>query len=143
MNEKQQARARSSWMTAPVRCGQWTLARIEIISTVQPTKWPVARVELFHETRGHKLSIATGAGGTDAALNAIADVIGRNAELIELRASLAESSGVAATAVHVRVRIDGLEYDGQADCGDLIVSTVAAFLEAVCSASLVGIGAVL
>jgi hypothetical protein len=132
MNEKQQARAQSSWTTTPIRCGPWTLTRVEIISTVQPTKWPVASVELLHETSGHKLGIATGAGGMDAALNAIADIIGKDAEVIELHAGPA--AGVAANAVHMRVRIDGLEYDSQADCGDLIISTLAAFIEAICSA---------
>ena len=134
MNEKQQERAQSNWMTAPVRCGPWTLIRVEIISTVRPKKWPVARIELLHETRGHTFRIATGAGAMDAALNAVADAIGRDAELIELRASFGQSCDVVAAAVHVRVRIDELEYNGQADCGDLVVSTVAAFLKAVCSA---------
>ena len=129
MNEKQKTRARSDWLVTPVRAGSWTLSRIEILSTVKPGKWPVARVDLQHDRRGHVFGIATGAGGLDAALNAVADIFGKDADVIHLATHLRPSPEPARTLVSLRVRVEGEDHESEAVGGDLIIAAITAMLK--------------
>ena len=139
MNEQQKARALTDWCMKLPAFGPWRLARLEILSTVQPQQWPSARVELVHEHLGRLVKIATGAGPLDAAFNAISELVRVGASMTSLNVDY-EPAANADGPPHVRVEVEaasnGSHYRGGARTGDLFVSAVAAFLDAAFQAAI-------
>lgn len=140
MNEEQTTRARAASAIATESCGPWTLSRLEIISTVEPKRWPAARVELLHARRGRVLEIATGAGGVDAAFNAVAQIFGVSAPInrLDLSYRSGEIGSLPVVMVSLSVVIDGEIFDGSAQAGDVLPGCVWAYLDALSKAELSG-----
>ena len=139
MDQRQKQRAAAVLCHKPPRSGPWTLSRLQITSTLWPSEWPAARVELVHETLGSTLEIATGAGCLDAACNAVAPLFGVIAPIRSLEIqyeAASEATGTLPTiAAEVEVTIDGAAYRGSAKTGDLLVSAISAYLDALCQAA--------
>jgi 2-isopropylmalate synthase len=142
MDHRQKVRAEAACRGEASTVGRWTLSRLEILSTVEPRKWPVARVELLHSTRGRLFEIGTGCGGVDAAFNAVAQIFGMSApvEQLDLRYRVDTIAGRSLPEVTVKicVSIDGENFQGSAETADILTSCVAAYVDALSRAELTG-----
>jgi hypothetical protein len=134
MDQRQKLRASAEWCGQPPVSGPWTLCRVDAISTTRLNRWPVGRVELFHETRGRVFEVATGAGCLDAAFNAVAALIGVTAPAksleVQYEPGCEGTAALPAVTVEIEVTTDGGTYRGCARTGDLLLSAVGAYLDA-------------
>lgn len=137
MDERQKARAAAWCRQGPAR-GEWKLARLDVICAMDPREWPVGRIELHHRTRGHIVEIATGAGGTDAIFNALAQHFGIDASLagLSVRFEPECDARLAHFAVITDLLVGTTMYRGVAHSGDLLLSTAAAYLDALSMAQI-------
>ena len=60
----------------PVRCGPWTLSRLEIRTRADGRAWPLARVDVEHDVRGRITDIAVASGGLEAVFKALRQIVG-------------------------------------------------------------------
>ena len=65
----------------------WILSKIDIRSPVMPSAWPVARLELYHPTRGRVTDIGTAPRAFDAAFAAASQIIGVSPALLYFNVS--------------------------------------------------------
>jgi molybdenum cofactor biosynthesis enzyme len=133
MDERQKRRAEAQWCPEPPQCGPWTLRRLDVISTVQPKKWPVCRLELIHQERGRVFEIGTGAGCLDAAFNAVAELIGVTAPVktLEVDFECAEADALPQVTVEIEIEVNQNTWRGYARTADLMLSAVGAYLDAI------------
>lgn len=107
-------------------------------SSLSPKEWPVARVELIHDERGAVFEIATGAGCLDAACNALAQLYGVTAPIRSLEVQYGISSeppvGLPVVNATVDVAVGERIFRGSTTSGDLLVSAVGAYLDALSQA---------
>jgi protein-L-isoaspartate O-methyltransferase len=106
---------------------------LDVISTVQPKKWPVCRLELIHQERGRVFEIGTGTGCLDAAFNAVAQLIGVTAPVkaLEVDFECAEADALPQVTVEIEIEVNHGTWRGRARTGDLMLSAVGAYLDAV------------
>ena len=137
MDERQKSRAAGWCAQAPVS-GEWRLARLDVISAIDQRQWPVARIELHHRTRGRVFEIATGAGGMDAIFNALAQHFGIEASVAALSVQFEPGSDSRSTLpqfiVTAQLLVGEMIYRGIAKNGDMLLSTAAAYLDALARA---------
>ena len=134
MDERQQSRANASWSDGVPARGPWIVSRVEMVSTLARGHWPVARVELTHEKRGRIVEFGTGAGPVDAAFNAIAQILGVSAEVRSLEVqyqSPGHGMGLPTAAVEIEALVAGSSRCGRARTGDLLLSAIGAYLDAI------------
>jgi 2-isopropylmalate synthase len=94
---------------------------------------PTATVEV--EVDGQKRTAsAIGSGPLDAALKAADAALGLELELVELHTRALNAGKDAVAEVLVRVRHEGVEYQGQAASADTLEATLRAYLSAVATA---------
>jgi hypothetical protein len=118
--EKAQKRnAKPRWCGDIPDRGPWKLLRLDTIAVVERRKWPLSRVELFHEKRGRVLDVSTGAGSLDAAFIALSTIVGVKATVR------------AAANAEIEIAVGDAIYRGSARTADLFLSAVGAYLEAI------------
>ena len=94
---------------------------------------PTATVEV--EVDGQvRTASAVGNGPLDAALKAADAALGLNLELVEMHTRAMNAGRDAVAEVLVRVRHEGVEYQGQAASSDTLEATLKAYLSAVATA---------
>lgn len=108
----------------------WTLVRMDIRSTATPDRWPVARVELRHATRGRLTDIASCEGHLDGVFKAIAGILGLEGEVHSL--DIDYSAADIGRSVHaaILVEVAGRSYRGEGGSGDVLRSCAMAYLQA-------------
>jgi 2-isopropylmalate synthase len=94
---------------------------------------PTATVEVEVDGQCRSAS-AVGNGPLDAALKAADAVLGLELELVELHTRALNAGKDALAEVLVRVRHEGVEYQGQAASADTLEATLKAYLSAVATA---------
>lgn len=138
MDQRQRSRA-SLWCDQAPASGAWSLSRLEVVSTIQPRRWPVGRVELRHATQGCISDVATGAGSMDAIFNALARLFNLEASVKTLSAQYEQPEGdqtdLPRVAARTELLIDGKTYCGSAESEDLLLSTAGAYLDALLKAA--------
>jgi 2-isopropylmalate synthase len=123
----------------------WTLGKIDIRAPVNPTAWPVARVELEHGERGRITDLASAPGALDAAFQAVSQIMGipGRVDMLDMQYVAAdprdESEGEqgAAVLVEMAVEVDGDIYTGRARARDILPCCVSAFIDAASNAEAV------
>jgi 2-isopropylmalate synthase len=94
---------------------------------------PTATVEVEIDGQRRTAS-AVGNGPLDAALKAADSALGLNLELVEMHTRALHAGKDAVAEVLVRVRHEGVEYQGQAASADTLEATLKAYLSAVATA---------
>lgn len=94
---------------------------------------PTATVEVEVDGQARTAS-AVGNGPLDAALKAADAALGLNLELVEMHTRALTAGKDAVAEVLVRVRHEGVEYQGQAASSDTLEATLKAYLSAVATA---------
>jgi 2-isopropylmalate synthase len=94
---------------------------------------PTATVEVEVDGQSRTAS-AIGNGPLDAALKAADAALGLNLELVEMHTRALNAGRDALAEVLVRVRHEGVEYQGQAASSDTLEATLKAYLSAVATA---------
>ena len=110
----------------------WTLTRIEIRTAISGNKWPVARVELDHVTRGRVTDIATAPGAFEAVFKAASQIVGIDPRLLTYNVSAAgfRKDRSLAIRVDIELELDGKIYRGSNAGSDLVRSSLLAWLAA-------------
>ena len=110
----------------------WQLRKIDIRSPVDPSAWPVARVELYHPLRGRVTDIASAPGAFDAAFKAASQIVGIVPILLsfDVASATPSSEGALSIQLDIRLEIDGQIYGGSSFGVDLLRCSICAWLEA-------------
>ncbi|QIK78322.1 2-isopropylmalate synthase [Sphingomonas piscis] len=123
----------------------WSLGKVDIRAPVNPTAYPVARVELEHGERGRITDLASAPGALDAAFTAVSQIMGIPArvDMLDMQYVAAdpndESEGEqgAAVLVEMAIEVDGELYTGRARARDILPCCVSAYIDAASNAEAV------
>ena len=110
----------------------WSLSRIDVRTSITGDKWPVARLELNHDSRGPVSDIATAPGAFEAIFKAAAQIIGVDPRLLSFNVC---SSGYGAdqsltVRIEIELELGGKVYRGSSTGSDLVRCSLLAWLEA-------------
>jgi hypothetical protein len=113
--------------------GDWSLSRIEIRTSMSGNRWPVARVELDHRTRGRVSDIATAPGAFEAVFKAASQIVGIGPELLSYNvcSSGRQHDNSLRIRIEIEIELDGKVYRGNSTGSDLVQCSLLAWLKAV------------
>lgn len=112
---------------------EWRVGRVDLRSPVSRHAWPIARVELEHDTRGRVTDIGSAPGAFDAAFAAAGQIIGVQPLLrrFDVRSASRDHDGALTIQIELELEIDGCVHVGRSVGVDLIDCSMRAWLEAV------------
>lgn len=115
----------------------WELRRIDIRSPVLKGAWPVARVELYHPTRGPVTDIGSAPGAFDAAFVAASHIVGVRPRLLSynVRSGTPAEEGALPITIELSIELDGKTLAGRSSGVDLVQCSVEAWLDAIAHAT--------
>jgi 2-isopropylmalate synthase len=124
---------------------RWTLSKLEIRTPASARAWPVARVELEHETRGRITDLGSAPGALDAIFASISQImdVPARVDALELQyvaadpGEPAEDGQAAKVLVEIALDVDGEIFTGRARERDILPCCVAAYIDAASNADTV------
>lgn len=121
---------------------KWALTRIDVRTSLSGNRWPVARVELHHETRGPVSDIASAPGAFEAMFAAASQIVGIYPNLVSYNvcSSNYSADGSLTIRIEVELELEGKLYRGSSTGSDLVRCSVLAWLEAASQFAAVGVG---
>ena len=110
----------------------WKVGRVDLRSSVAANAWPVARLELEHETRGRVTDLGTAPGAFDAAFVAASHILGITPTLLrfDVRSGQRDGDGALGITVEIAIELDGQTFVGRNDGQDLVECSLHAWLDA-------------
>lgn len=116
----------------PADISGWSLSRIEIRTSMSGNKWPVARVELDHPSRGRVTDIATAPGAFEAVYKATAQIVGIEPVLLSYNvcSSGHREDGALEIRIEIELQFEDKVYRGGSTGSDLVRCSLLAWLAA-------------
>ena len=110
----------------------WRVGRVDLRSSVSANAWPVARLELEHETRGRVTDIGSAPGAFDAAFVAASHILGITPTLLSynVRSHERDSEGALTITIDISIEHEGKAFSGSNTGQDLVECSLHAWLDA-------------